>query len=374
MKPPAETSDWSGLQQPFSLPPLPECIVDGDRVTVVVDPDTPQLMELVAEVVHHLTAGTAAPVITLLLPPHERPDHWETFQEQLPLHLRERISCHVHSPADEQQRSYLASSSGGERIYLSNHLTDADLIVSVGTVRRDPRLGYRGTNSALYPAFADQAAITASRQSVPHDHDQPQTSPRELVDEIGWLLGTQFCVQAVPASDGSVAKLFCGVCDQVQQQAQQWLEKNWHQSVAEPVELAVLSIPQTMAGYEWKHLGLALAALEGVVEEDARVAVVAELPAELSNSVELLRRCDDPADLLKPLKLDTPPDALETIQLIEALQRWKVFLLSGLSAETVEDLGAFALENEQELQRLVDAAASVLIVPSASYAHLSLPS
>lgn len=372
LNPHVTAGDWSGLQQPLGLPALHECIVDGDQVTLVVDPDTPQLIELITEVVQHLTAGTAAPSITLLLPPETASVRWDQFQEQLPLHLQEQLTCHIHDPAEEQQCGYLASSAGGDRIYLSTHLIDADLIVSIGTVARHPQLGFRGTNSAIFPALSDRTANRRASSGTDSSATEAQPVTRELIDEIGWLLGTQFCVQVVPSGDGKIARLFCGAADQVQQQAQQWLQEHWTWQIEEPVDLAIISIPHTQSGFAWKQLGQALAALHRAVDEDARVAIIADLPASLSGSLEILRRCDEPTDLLKPLRLDHPPDATETIQLIEALRRWKVFVLSDLSADTIEDLGGFALADGKELQRLLDSAQSSLIVPSASYAKISL--
>ena len=361
------------LNHPIGLPPIPECVVPGDRVTIAVDPDTPELVELIAEIWQQLQGAEFELNITVLLPADFTGGNWNGLQEQLPAHVREQASIHIHDPDDEQQRRYLASSAGGERLYLSHHLTDADLIISVGTFAPDSVLGHRGTNSALFPAFSDTQAIVSLRQSETAElgTDQ-QGKARELADEVGWLLGTQFTVQAVGAADGSIGQLFCGAVDRVTSVARNYLAEQYRFKVDTQHDIAVVSVPVSESGFGWKNLGRALTAIHHVVEDGGRVAVVADLPTPDGPANEMLRRCTEPSELLKPLVLEPPEDGVETARLIQAMDQWNVFLLSNLPDGIVEEFGLLPLSNADEVQKLLSTAEYPVIIPGANLAAFEL--
>ncbi len=370
------TSDFAdSLNHPVGLPPIPECVVPGDRVTVAFDPDTPELVDLITEVWQQLQGAEFELNITLLLPADPSGESWNALLEQLPAHVREQASIHIHDPDDEQQRRYLASSAGGERLYLSHHLTDADLIVSVGPFAPDCVLGHRGRNTGLFPPFSDTLAIMSLRQTETAELGTDQTGKaRELADEVGWLLGTQFTVQAVGVPDGSIGRLFCGAVDRVTTDAQKYLTEQYRFKVDAQSDVAVVTVPVSKNGYEWKNLGRALTAIHHIVEDGGRVAVVADLPAPDGAAHEMLRRCTEPSELLKPLVLEPPEDGVEAARLIQAMDQWSVFLLSNLPDATVEELGLLPLSDANELQKLLNSAEYPVVVPAANLASFELTS
>lgn len=361
----------SALLNPVQLPQVFECVVPGDRVAIVVDPATPAAASLVSQVWEQFqTAYPEELEATLLLPPAPQETGWTHLLDDLPLHVRNQMAVHIHNPADETQRSYLASSANGERVYLSHYLTDADLIVTIGTISFDPVLGYTGTTSGLYPVFSDQATLDQIRHQQPDESEQKPKYPlRELVDEIGWLLGTQFAVQVIPSADGQIAAAFCGAPDKVMSQGIQSLNAHWRVNLQQPFDLAVVSIPGHAAS-AWKHLGAALEVASQMVEEGGQIAIVAELPADFGPGIELLRRSPEPENVLKPLRKRPTTDAFETLQIVSAVQNYRLYLYSRLDPGITEDLGLLPLATEAELQRLIDAANRIVAVPCANYAQV----
>ena len=79
----------------------------------------------------------------------------------------------------------------------------------------------------------------------------------------------------------------------------------------------------------------------------------------------MLRRCAEPDELLKPLSAEPPVDAIAAIQLIRVLQRARVYLLSRLPSDVVEELGMIPVESEAELQRVTETASHRAMLPSA---------
>lgn len=343
------------LESPLGLPKLSQCSVPGDRIVIVVAPDTPQILSVINSVWEELHATDSIELnITLLFPPDYSGNEWQQLIDNLPVHVQRQSVVHIHDPGDELQRQYLASSAGGERIYLSQHLVDADLIVTLGTIAYDGLLGYRGTNSAIFPALSDAETINAARGTGHVELTPDDKRPlRDLMDEVGWLLGTQFAVQVIPDSAGNIGFAFCGIPDQVMSAAQTCLSEHWHTIVPEQLETVVISVNPTLPQASWKAIGTALEVAGRVTEDDGRIVIISDAPAPDSPGFELLRRASEPADLLKPMSLEPQDDAAEVSQLIRALGQHRIYLLSSLSPELVEELGILAVANEAELQRIV---------------------
>ncbi|HIF00037.1 MAG TPA: DUF2088 domain-containing protein [Planctomycetes bacterium] len=358
----------AALRNPLGLPVLPKCMVPGDRVVIVVDPETPDVVDVVTQVwAQFQELNTDELDVTLLLAASSGGAGSKNVIDDLPVHVRSQLAAHVHDPTDEDQRRYLASSAAGERLYLSHYLTDADLIISIGTIGFDPGLGYRGTNGAIYPAFSDVQSINAEKRRCDSQLTPDDKRPlRELVDEIGWLLATQFTVQIVPGLAAGIEGAFCGATDQALAAGKQLVNETCRLTVDEEVHLAIVSIPGN-SGLGWKHLGAALATASRLVGDDGRIAVVAELPEHIGPGLEMLRRCNALEALLQPLNEEPPEDAVEVIQLIHALQTSQIYLFSNLDASFVEDLGILPLSTETELQRVIDSSDSVVVVPNANY-------
>ena len=357
------------LSTPRGFPELARCVVPGDNVIIAVDPETPFLADVLTVVCEHLQAVPDGGVsLTLLLPEDETGNGWQWLTDALPLHLQQQMTIVNHQPADQNQLSYLASSAAGERIYLNRLLTDADIIVSIGVMAFDGQLGVRGTTSILFPAFSDEATLRASRTQGHSELTSEQQRPyRDLVDEIGWLLGTQFTVQVIPGVREVPTEIIAGLPDEVFQHGKEVLNRVFRFFVDEEVDAVVLSIPGG-AAFGWRQLGHALEQASHVINQGGRIIVVADLPVPEGPAATMLRRCPEPEDLLKPLRREPTSDALEISQLIEALRRARVYLLSSLPPDVVEELGMIPITDSAELQRLVAAAEDRIVIPNANYA------
>ncbi len=338
-------------------------------MVIAVDPETPFLVDLLTVAVEHLQSVSEGGVsLTLLLPEDESGNAWRWLTEQLPLHLQQQMTIVMHNPADAGQISYLASSAAGERIYLHRLLTEADVIVTVGMLAFDSLLGVRGTTSVLFPAFSDEATLRNSRNQGHSELTHEQQRPfRDLVDEIGWLLGTQFTVQVIPGAGQAATEIIAGLPEDVFSYGRAVLNGAFRILVDEPVDGVVLSIPGG-AAFGWRQLGHALEQATNVIRQGGRIIVVADLTDPEGPAATMLRRCQEPEDLLRPLRKEPISDAREISQLIQALRRARVYLLSPLPPEVVEELGMIPIADSAELQRLVAAMEKPLVIRNANYA------
>ena len=183
------------LSAPMALPPLHECVVPGDNVTIVVDPETPQVVDLINAVWEQFQSNSVTDLhFTLVLPPDNSGNNWKALVDKLPVSVTGQMAVEVYDPADENQRRYLASSAAGERVYLAHHIIDADLIVTIGVIGFDALFGFRGTNSGIYPAFSDVAALKAAeamrlpkKSSMKAVNSQLSTGSCRLRTLLSWL-------------------------------------------------------------------------------------------------------------------------------------------------------------------------------------------
>ena len=79
----------------------------------------------------------------------------------------------------------------------------------------------------------------------------------------------------------------------------------------------------------------------------------------------LLRQADDPARALTLLRQDKPADMAAAFQWAQAAEQARIYLLSGLPADTVEELFAVPLQHAGQVQRLLDEGGSVLVLNDA---------
>ena len=77
------------LQAPLGLPPLCQCSVPGDRIVIVVDPNTPQVAATINTVWEELHGSDLTELnITLLMPGDASGNEWKQLIEELPIHVR----------------------------------------------------------------------------------------------------------------------------------------------------------------------------------------------------------------------------------------------------------------------------------------------
>ena len=359
------------LLSPLGLPEPARCVVPGDSVAIVLDPETPNVIELLGAVCEQLqVVPEAGGTLSLLLPPDPDNTEWSRLVEQIPAHLQQQLTVHMHDPAETAQLSYLASSAAGDRVYLNRRICDADLLVTIGMVCFDSLLGYRGTTSGIFPAFSDADAIQQARTQGHPELTPEQPRPyRQLIDEVGWLLGTQFSVQIVPGPDDSPLAILAGLPEEVMTAGKELLNSSWRVKPQAQVDAVVLSVP-CHATSGWKQFGSAIELATKLVRQDGRIIVVADLSVPEGPGASLLRRSQDPEELLKPLRREPCEDAVEITQLINTLRHARVYLYSNIPTDIVEELGIIPIEDEAELNRLTTAARSCVALPNAGFAWI----
>jgi nickel-dependent lactate racemase len=355
------------LADPIGSPRLAQAALPGDKVVLALAEGVPHAATIVARTVEALVAAGVGEaditVVRTLLDSQIAPDPLAELRQQ----LRGAIACRTHDPASRPALGYLAASADGEPIYINRAIHDADLVISIGCLRVDESLGYYGIYSCVFPTFSDEASIERYR-SPKSSQSRERQRLRQAADEVGWLLGLHFTIQVVPGAGGDVLHVLAGELDAVFREGCRRCEEAWSYSVPQRASLVVATIEGDAAEQTWNNVARALSAASRAVSDDGAVAVCSELAERIGPALQRVVGADDLDAALRDIARHKPADALAAAELVRALKRGKVYLLSQLDEELVEELGMMPVEAEQ-LSRLAARYDSCIVLANAQYAQ-----
>lgn len=339
----------AALEAPLGHPPLRQAVVPGDHVTIAVGREAPGLGTVLAEVLAVLDRGEVERAAVTLLT--EGPIE-EAAAAAGTLHV-------VHDPGDRANLAYLASTKQGRRLYLNRALTDADLVILIGTLGPDPVLGQSGPWGTLFPALSDQATRdelwSQSRDEAPPT-DQEWPALRESA-EVGWLLGCPFQIGIEAGRDGP-AGVIAGEGEALRQEARRRVEGAWTIAAEETADLVLAGIGAPWAPTTLDDLARGLANAAALVRQGGKIVAFARISDAEAPGTALTRLAERGAPALGTVRGERDFPAARRIA--AALERADVYLFSNLNQDFVEDLGLVPLARPEQAQRLLNLAASGL--------------
>lgn len=359
----------TALRHPVEYPPLARAVVPGDRVAIALDADTPRDDDIVAGLWSVLSeCGVEPDGLSIVQPLSIQNGHAPDPRRGLPADVRETVAWIRHDPADRDRHMYLANAASGERIYLATEVVDADVVLSAGRVEFDSLIGYRGTNSVLYPALSNvEAAARATGRGHTELDPDDQRPLRQLADEIGWLLGAMFTVQVVPAAGDGASHVVAGASEPTFGLAKHYLNQHWRVELDERVDAVVAAVDVDAGGHGWQQVASAAASARSLVANGGKIVLLTEIDAPFGNGMELLARCDSPGEALKPLRELAPADLVPATQLAAAAEWADVYLLSRHDPLHIEELGIVPLESPSEVDRVLASVETCAILQSAQH-------
>jgi nickel-dependent lactate racemase len=364
--PPAE-GDPTGvvrnaLETPLGFPALRRALTPDDHVAIVVDEQLQQPARLLVPIIEHVeSAHVPLEAITLVCPPSDRAQDWiDDFPEQL---LDVRLEA--HAPQERRQLSYVATMKSGRRLYLNRTVADADqTVVLSGTGGRAD--GFDAA-ALLFPALSDDATRHELLQSLPvRTHDK---SPRSEIQEAIWLFGAPFFVQVVEGLGDTIAAVVAGMFE-TSERAHELAAARWSIPAQEPVRTVVAAVSGSHAGQDMGALARAAATAARLVQQGGRIVLLTDARPTFSEAFEMLRESDDPEESMALLRKNQPAGRGDAQAWAAAAGHARIFLLSGLPADTVEELHAAPLENERQVGRLVVSEESCIVLRDAHKVNL----
>jgi nickel-dependent lactate racemase len=351
----------AALEKPHGFPPLRQALTPGDRVTVVVDEGMQRPGQLLVPLLEHLVGAGVSPAdVTLLCPPSVSRQEW---LDDLPDELSD-ARLEVHDPRDRNRLSYLATTREGRRLYLNRSLVDADQSIVLSRRWYDPLLGYGGAEGLIYPALCDEETGTAlnARLTLDAPEEAPWPARQEAI-EAAWLLGLPFFVQLIEGAGDTVAAVVAGTAE-ASVAGQHALDRRWRQALPRTAEVVVAGLSGDPARHTFADLAAAAACAARVVEPGGRVILLSQAAPELAPAAAL-REHDDPERAVAQLRERPTPETIAAWQWASAASHARLYLLSGLDDERVEELWATPLARAEQAQRLLNPGAVCLFLDDA---------
>lgn len=344
------TATEAALTAPLDFPPLVQAVVPGDRVVIAVDRGVPQLPAVVRGLVQTLLRGAVEPRdITLLLADEAAAP---ASTAALAADVAAAVTVVPHHTRGAAHLAYLAAAKDGKPIVVNRLLFDADMVVPVGCLRPAAALGELGIPGGLFPTFSDEE--TQQRFQAPEAVESPAFQQRRRAEaaEAVWLLGTQFTCQLVPGPGDSLLHVLAGKLDTVAQRGGQACDAAWSHRVPRRASLVVATIGGGPGQQTWENFGRALFAAASVVTDGGAIVLCTDLHCPPGPALQRLTALEEGEATFRRIRRERSPDAVAAALLWTLRQRLRLYLLSGLESETVEELGLGYVSRAEEVNRL----------------------
>ncbi|QDU07307.1 lactate racemase domain-containing protein [Gimesia aquarii] len=359
------------LNNPLELPPLDLAVIPGDKITIVVDRETPVVDEIINSVWDFFSdCGIEAADVTILQAQSGSLNLQQKLMDSVNPELKQDAQWVIHEPESKEGLGYLGTSASGERIYLSKHLLEADFILPIELVSYDPLIGYAGGGSLLYPEFSSQEAVIKSRGQSHRELTPAESRPlRQLIDEVGWMLGLQYSLQVIPSAGQGASEIVFGGIEATFRKGKELLDQYWKLEPSYKAEVVVVAVECGPAGHAWTQLGRVLETARNLVSQDGRIVLLTEIDEPFGEGMQILSGCLEPLDAIKPLRDRQSNDLVTATQMALAADWALICLLSKAKTDDVEDLFIIPLEDEAEVRRLLQTDETISIIASAQHAY-----
>lgn len=360
------------LEAPVDFPPLRQALTPDDDVAVVVRPTLNRLPEILAALLNHILSAQVQPERVVLIPAAAPGERTVDLKADLPAPLQS-VRVVAHDRADQKGLAYLAGTEGGRAVYLNRHLVDAGQVVVVGQLRFDPLFGYRGGLDEFFPLLSDAAtwqefALHPS-DTMPGTRDSGTAAE---ANEVGWLLGLPFLLQVLEGEGNDVASVLAGTQASLQAKGQRLLDRQRRLVVGRSADLVLATLAGDPARQSLVEVARAFAAASRVVRPGGTIAVLSAAAGEAGPGLAHFRGADTPIAGLRQAKQHHAADFVTLWELASAAQHARLFLHSRLPAEQVEEIFITPLDDATQVQRLIEEADTVLLLPDADRTLASL--
>lgn len=365
----------------------------GDQVILAVADSLPCMEQVVEGVVKSLVDAGADPgSVTVLL--SEKHRH---RLDELRLRSAEPVHWVCHDPDQEEEMAYLATTEEGRPIFLNRRLTDADLVIPIGSFRTGTVYDHFGIHTPIFPTFTNRATIVEFGSSKSQD-SRGRRHKRHIyeADRIGWLLGIVFSIQVIPGRAGQVVGVIAGQVEQVKHEAIRTYRQAWHHQIPSQADLVILILddganqtdganqangvskadiksPSRAANQNgWSTLVQSLSDAVALVEPDGAAVILSNISAEPGPALQALIDAQDLNETLQAIRDSKLEDAQTATRLAELVEHRRIYLMSGLDEQTVEDLRMTPIGSESEIIRLSERFRSALVLEGVPFVTVGI--
>ena len=187
----------------------------------------------------------------------------------------------------------------------------------------------------------------------------------KLSHEIGWLMGVQFAIAVVPASDGSVSAILGGKPDPVFREASQRVRPIGQDATSE-YALAVAFVEGDWTQQSWMNIARAAAHADMQLGTHGSIVICSDV-ASISSGIQQLGSDESEEKLQRQLLKSDLEDAFAAAVLSSIKSRRSIYLMSQLKSNQVESLGLAYVDNSADIERLCREAESFCVMRSSQF-------
>lgn len=360
------------ISAPIEFPELALAILEEDLVAIALEEAVPQGFEIVAELVQWLLERPLrGEQITVVL---SSADRHAIEQARDAIDRRSPggggvVRIVQHAASNHDQLEYIAAAKSADPIYIQRDLVEAAVVLPIYCIREPDTLS-ASDPYAMSPAFADAKTQQRWRLAWLDDNQQHLHQQSKLSREAGWLMGVQFAVAVVPASDGRITAIVAGDPQRVHQSASEQLREQRAKGNASPedqeqrFELAIAAIDGGAEQQTWLNVARAVARADEMLHPTGRIIVCCDI-ARITDGVAQLASDDPDEQLEKELLGGNLQDAFPAAVLRSIQARRSIYLMAPISESEMEPLGIAYASKPSDIERLAQGASSVVLIHSA---------
>lgn len=337
------------LQNPIGSVPLKEYVEPGDRVCFLVNDSTrvarsEYFLPILVDELKEAGAKEADMFIVFTNGTH-RPLSQEEMTELVGEDIARRITLINHDCHDNEQLISMGETSRGTPLQVNSLVARADKRILTGSIVYHFFAGFGGGRKALIPGVAGYDTIRANHSMMMDPQarlGQLEGNPvHEDQLEAAKKVGGGFLFNVVLDEEKNFLGVFAGDMERAHLAGCDLVRKAYGVAVEEPADVVIASCgghPKDVNLYQaQKTLENAVQA----VKPGGQVILLACCPEGIGSEVyeEWARRHESLVDIEKALKANFQLGGHKAFAVARAMERGRVFLVSGLAPEAVSSLG-----------------------------------
>jgi len=358
---------FKAFDQPVEFPELALAIVEGDSVTIPLEPGVPQAELLLEFVMEYLVKHGVAPSRITVLVSHDHEQIVESLTTRLSKSAGGPVAVRYHRGDDAETMGYLAAAaSGADAIYVDRALLEADVVLPI-TVARDTDAWAHAGLYGIVPWFTDSKTQSRWKHDCSTDSHAKKEKRLRAATEVAWLLGIQPVLAVLPGPQGNIDSLFFGKVDSVEQSIVEAVSPRSLPPIKDRYDLVVVSIDGDQDQQTWENVARVLFMAENYVTDDGKIAVATNLEIKPGPPFRWLSGIEESDSIEQHLLKSHHPQSLAAIEILRSRSKHVVYLLSKLPRELVEELGIGAMVDVEELEHVIGSSESCLVISGAQH-------
>ena len=363
----------AALADPIDFPALNLMILPDDEVAIALEPGLACAAELVAGTIEAvIEVGVPPELIRVVRAPKDNAVTDKQLFAKIDKGIAERIQIFRHDPTNREDLSFLGASKDEHAVYVNRTLCDAAVVLPLGMQQGHDEIGCLGVHHSWFPTFADEETQNRFTAAMASLSDKKIKKAKAECQEASWMLGVQMVVQVVPAGDSGALQVLAGAPPAVWKRGNELAEQAWQMNVDRRASLVVAAIGGGPEQQTWSNIVRTIDTALEAVEVDGAIAVCSQLATKPGPALRRLAGSENFESADRAIQKKAYADTVAASRLNRALQRARVYLLSKLDENDVEDLGMAYVSDVSEIAKLSTQHDSCLVLQNAQHVSISL--